>query len=425
MSDDRLDRMGAFDAVMWGVEQDPVLRSVDRRHDRARPRAGHRPARRPDHADDPGRAEAAPAGHRQSGVADPAALGGRPQLRPHLPPQALPRPRRRHRPPAAAHRRADGRAGLRPGPPALGDGPGPGLGRRSLRRDHQAAPRDHRRGRRDGDGRQPVRPHPRRRRTDLGPMPPEPTADVLGLPGRVVNGAQFAVNAAYRRGRALTGGAIGLVERVVADPGESAVSGAAFAQSAARLLAPANEPLSPLMHGRSLSVQLAVIQVPFRPFKAAAKTVGGTLNDTYMAAVGGGVAAYHEAHNAPCEYVRVNMPVNMRTSSDDSAGQPVGAGAVPDADRQRRCRDPDQASLAAAHAGAHGARTGGQRHDLPAADRPAAERCHLGRGGDDEGLRPGHHQRARSADRAVRLGRARSRRSCRSPPRAGRRPTSA
>ena len=28
MSDDRLDRMGAFDAVMWGVEQDPILRSV-------------------------------------------------------------------------------------------------------------------------------------------------------------------------------------------------------------------------------------------------------------------------------------------------------------------------------------------------------------------------------------------------------------
>ena len=28
MTDDRLDRMGAFDAVMWGVEQDPILRSV-------------------------------------------------------------------------------------------------------------------------------------------------------------------------------------------------------------------------------------------------------------------------------------------------------------------------------------------------------------------------------------------------------------
>jgi WS/DGAT/MGAT family acyltransferase len=156
--------------------------------------------------------------------------------------------------------------------------------------------------------------------TALGQLPPEPEPDVLGLPGRIVNGTRFVVGAAYQRGRALTGGAIGLAERVAADPGEAVVSGAAFAQSAARLLAPANEPLSPLMHGRSLSVRMAVIQVPFRPFKAAAKTVGGTLNDTYMAAVGGGVATYHEIHNAPCEYVRVNMPVNMRTSSDDTSG---------------------------------------------------------------------------------------------------------
>jgi hypothetical protein len=143
---------------------------------------------------------------------------------------------------------------------------------------------------------------------------------VLGVAGRFVNGVRFTAGAAYQRGRALTGGAIGLVERVATDPGESAVSGAAFAQSAARLLAPANEPLSPLMRGRSLTVRMAVIQVPFRPFKAASKAVGATLNDTYMAAVAGGVAAYHEAHGAPCEYVRVNMPVNMRTSSDDTAG---------------------------------------------------------------------------------------------------------
>ena len=157
--------------------------------------------------------------------------------------------------------------------------------------------------------------------TNLGAMPPEPTARCPGYcgPGRQ-RGALRRQRRLSAQGRALTGGAIGLVERVAADPGESAVSGAAFAQSVARLLAPANEPLSPLMHGRSLSVQLAVLQVPFRPFKAASKKVGGTLNDTYMAAVGGGVAAYHEAHNAPCDYVRVNMPVNMRTSSDDSTG---------------------------------------------------------------------------------------------------------
>ena len=28
MAEDSLDRMGAFDAVMWGIEEDPILRSV-------------------------------------------------------------------------------------------------------------------------------------------------------------------------------------------------------------------------------------------------------------------------------------------------------------------------------------------------------------------------------------------------------------
>ena len=210
---------------------------------------------------------------------------------------------------------------------------------------------------------------------------------------------------------------------MVADPGESAVSGAAFAQSAARLLAPANEPLSPLMHGRSLSVQLAVIQVPFTPFKAAAKKVGGTLNDTYMAAVGGGVAAYHEAHNAPCEYVRVNMPVNMRTSSDDAAGNrwvparfpmPIDSG---DAATRIRRLSPLLMQARTEPALVVSDTIYRLLTALP------AERGHLGRRGHDEGLRPGHHQRARPTDRAVRLRRRRSRRSCRSRPRAARRPT--
>ena len=156
--------------------------------------------------------------------------------------------------------------------------------------------------------------------TDLGPLPPEPTAEVLGAPARVVNGVRFLAGAVVRRGQALAEGAVDLTTRVVSDPGASAVAGAAFAQSASRLLAPANEPLSPLMHGRSLSTSMAVIKVPFAALKAAARTSGGTLNDAYMAAVAGGVATYHEAHNAPADYVRVNMPVNMRAAGDASGG---------------------------------------------------------------------------------------------------------
>jgi diacylglycerol O-acyltransferase / wax synthase len=319
MSDDRLDRMGAFDAVMWGVEQDPVLRSVivamtvldskpevellvDRitRMTLAVPKLRQRVIGNPV-SPIPPRWEVDPnfdLTFHLKRYHVPADGSDRPLMR--IAEQMAEQDFDRDRPlwEMALVQGWDGErsAVILKLHHAITDGVG-GMAMAASLFDLT---------------RQPW--------ANKAPMPADPTIDVLGLPGRVVNGARFAVNAVYGRGRALTGGAIGLVERVAADPGESAVSGAAFAQSMARLLAPANEPLSPLMHGRSLSVQMAVIQVPFAPFKAASKQVGGTLNDTYMAAVGGGVAAYHEAHNAPCDYVRVNMPVNMRTSSEDSAG---------------------------------------------------------------------------------------------------------
>ena len=91
---------------------------------------------------------------------------------------------------------------------------------------------------------------------------------------------------------------------------------------ASRLLAPADVPLSPLMTGRSLSVQMAVVQVPFMGLRAAAKAAGGTINDSFMAAVSGAMATYHEAHGTPAEAVRVNMPINTRSSDDASGGVP-------------------------------------------------------------------------------------------------------
>ena len=319
MSDDRLDRMGAFDAVMWGVEQDPILRSVvvamtvldtepevellvDRitRMTLAVPKLRQRVIGNPV-SPIPPRWEVDPNFDMTFHLKRfhvPADGTDRPLMR--IAEQMAEQDFDRDRPlwEMALVQGWDGErsAVIIKLHHAITDGVG-GMAMAASLFDLTRTPS-----------------------TDLGPMPDAPTGGVLGLPGRLANGAKFAATSVLRQGRSLTGGAIGLVERVVADPGESAVSGAAFAQSAARLLAPANEPLSPLMHGRSLSVHMAVLQVPFRPFKAAAKKVGGTLNDTYMAAVGGGVAAYHEAHNAPCEYVRVNMPVNMRTSSDDSAG---------------------------------------------------------------------------------------------------------
>ena len=135
-----------------------------------------------------------------------------------------------------------------------------------------------------------------------------------------LSGAQVATRSVLEHGQSLAEEAVGLATRVVTDPGASAVAGSAFAQSVARLLAPASEPLSPLMHGRSLSARLAVIQVPFAALKASARTAGSTINDAYLAAVSGGLATYHEEHLTPGDHVRVNMPVNLRDSGDTSQG---------------------------------------------------------------------------------------------------------
>ncbi len=319
MSDDRLDRMGAFDAVMWGVEQDPVLRSVIvamtvldeepdidvlveriNRMSLAVPKLRQRVIGNPV-SPIPPRWEYDPnfdiSFHlRRYHV--PADGTDRPLLRiaEQLGEQDFDRDR-----PLWEMALVQGWDGARSAViiklhHAITDGVG-GMAMAASLFDLTRSPD-----------------------LDLGPMPEEPKGGVLGLPSRVVNGVKFTGQAVVRRGQSLAGDAVGLAERVVTDPGESFVSGAAFAQSASRMLAPANEPLSPLMHGRSLSVHMDVIKVPFAPLKAASKKVGATLNDTYMAAVGGGVAAYHESHNAPCEYVRVNMPVNMRSAGDTSGG---------------------------------------------------------------------------------------------------------
>ena len=54
---------------------------------------------------------------------------------------------------------------------------------------------------------------------------------------------------------------------------------------AGRLLAPAKRPLSPIMTGRSLSVDLDTLSIPLADAKAAAKAAGGRLNDFFMAGV--------------------------------------------------------------------------------------------------------------------------------------------
>jgi WS/DGAT/MGAT family acyltransferase len=82
--------------------------------------------------------------------------------------------------------------------------------------------------------------------------------------------------------------------------------------SAARMLRPVTEPLSPIMTGRSLSVRLDTITASLPAMKAASKRVDGRLNDAFVAAVAGGLDRYHRVHGVPVDRLRMTMPINIR-----------------------------------------------------------------------------------------------------------------
>jgi WS/DGAT/MGAT family acyltransferase len=91
--------------------------------------------------------------------------------------------------------------------------------------------------------------------------------------------------------------------------------------SVARMLAPATSPLSPLMTGRSLSVRFDTIVAPLEEMKAAARKVGGKLNDAFIAAIAGGLRRYHDRHGVEIDELRMTMPISVRTNDTaDLAG---------------------------------------------------------------------------------------------------------
>ena len=111
------------------------------------------------------------------------------------------------------------------------------------------------------------------------------------------------------------------VERTLAtlrDPAGRARHLGALASSVGRLTAPAFTPLSPIMKDRSLSVRFDTTRAPLAEMKAAARTAGGRLNDAFVAAVAGGLARYHRRHGAETDALRMSMPINIRVAGGDT-----------------------------------------------------------------------------------------------------------
>lgn len=156
---------------------------------------------------------------------------------------------------------------------------------------------------------------------DAAPMPEAPEPERPGGLELWLEGVAHERRRQLGIARRMTGTTARAVRGIVSDPMGSARGLATDASSLGRLLAPVFEPASPIMRARSLRRHLDTITVPLGEMKAAARPADGKLNDSFVAAVAGGLRAYHEHHGAPVEALRMTMPINIRSGpNDDLAG---------------------------------------------------------------------------------------------------------
>lgn len=151
---------------------------------------------------------------------------------------------------------------------------------------------------------------------DLGPMPEAPEPQRFNAIELLQDG--FAHEA--RRQGGILSRLAGEVVKAARNPTDTVTVATDMAGSLARMLAPAFEPLSPLMANRSLSSRYDALTVSLPELKSAAKAAGGKLNDAFVGAVAGGLRAYHAHHGVDVDALRMGMPINIRDAANSAAG---------------------------------------------------------------------------------------------------------
>lgn len=147
-------------------------------------------------------------------------------------------------------------------------------------------------------------------------------AEVAGTPQRALAVARMGVSA-------------------VRNPGSVLTRGIRYAASVRRLVAPPPAPPSPLLGGRDgRTWRYLALAAPLRELGAAGRTAGGTLQDTFVAALLGGLRRYHELHGLTVDDLPVSIRVSLDRADDPMGGNrfagamiPAPAGVADPADR--------------------------------------------------------------------------------------------
>lgn len=99
--------------------------------------------------------------------------------------------------------------------------------------------------------------------------------------------------------------------------------------SAKRMLATQPAAGSPILHKRSLGVRFDVIEILLADLKVAAKSVGATLNDVFLAGLIGGFRRYHEQMGVKLSKMPIGFPISLRTEGDTAGGNKFAGAQYP------------------------------------------------------------------------------------------------
>ncbi|MFE3001623.1 wax ester/triacylglycerol synthase domain-containing protein [Nocardia sp. NPDC059246] len=115
----------------------------------------------------------------------------------------------------------------------------------------------------------------------------------------------------------VAGGAIAAAADATTHPGRTA----RYVSSVVRVAQPVPDMTSELLQGRSRTAwRFGMLECGLAELKKAGAAVGGTVNDAYVAAMLGGLRAYHEVHGKELGDLPISMPVSVRRDDDPMGG---------------------------------------------------------------------------------------------------------
>ena len=146
-----------------------------------------------------------------------------------------------------------------------------------------------------------------------------------------LHAARSAVVDAATRNVEMARRVIGDATHVLAHPAEipgRAANTARLVRSLQHQLLGTGPARSDVMGQRSLTRHFEMYSLSLPAVQAAARKLGGTVNDVYVAGLAGALGRYHERFGSSVDALRLAMPISTRNRGDDAANKFVPARLV-------------------------------------------------------------------------------------------------